>query len=249
MACYRFIWNTVCDWYLELIKPVLNGEEDAAKSETRQTAAWVLDETLKILHPFMPFITEELWEQLAEFGPGRDSMLISASWSEHGDELISPAAAEEIDWVIGFVSEVRGLRGDLNVPAGAKLRLALIEAEAPVVQRTQRYAPLIEQLARLETIAFEESVPAGAVQMVYQSSRAALVVSDALDISAEIERLSKEIGKIDGEIAKIEKKLGNENFISRAPEEVVAEQKSRLAEYVEQKEKLSGALKSFEGMA
>ena len=249
MACYRFIWNTFCDWYLELIKPVLNGEEDPAKSETRQTAAWVLDETLKILHPFMPFITEDLWEQLAEFGPGRDSMLISANWSEHGDKLISPAAAEEIDWVIGFVSEVRGLRGDLNVPAGAKLHLALVDADAPVIQRTQRYAPLIEQLARLETIAFETSVPAGAVQMVYQGSRAALVVSDALDINAEIDRLTKELGKIDGEIGKIEKKLGNENFVSRAPAEVIAEQKSRLADYVEKKDKLSGALESFEGMS
>ncbi|MAI92083.1 valine--tRNA ligase [Ponticaulis sp.] len=248
-TCYRFIWNTFCDWYVELIKPLLNGEDDSAKAETRQTAAWVLDETLKMLHPFMPFITEELWEQLAEFGPGRDQFLMLQAYPAFGADLLNEKAAEEVDWVIEFITEIRGLRGDLNVPAGAKLRLALVAAEGDIIQRTQAYAPLIERLARLEHIAFESDVPDGAVQMIHRGTRAALVVSDALDISAEKERLSKELSKIDGEIMKISKKLGNENFMAKAPAEVVEEQRSRMAEYGEKKEKLSGALQSFEGMS
>ena len=250
MACYRFVWNTFCDWYVELIKPLLNGSDEAAKAETRETAAWVLDEILKILHPFMPFITEELWEQLAEFGPGRNSeFLMLKAWPTYGAELENHAAAEEVDWVIDFITEIRALRGDLNVPAGAKLKLSMVDVSAVIEKRTKAYAPLIERLARLESISFERAVPAGAVQLVHKGSRAALVVSDALDIEAEIARLRKELGKIDKEIATIENKLGNEKFMSRAPEEVVAEQKSRLAEYVEQKEKFSSALASFEGMA
>ncbi|MAK61808.1 MAG: valine--tRNA ligase [Ponticaulis sp.] len=247
-ACYRFIWNIFCDWYVELIKPLLNGDDDEAKSETRQTAAWILDETLKMLHPFMPFITEELWEQLAEFGPGRSGLLMLSDWPTHSMDLVKPEAAEEVDWVIDFISEIRGLRGDLNVPAGAKLKLALIGAEQNIVLRTQAYEPLIERLARLETIAFEKTAPAGSVQLVHAGTRAALVVSDALDIEAEKLRLSKEIAKIDKEIETIIKKLGNEKFVSRAPAEVVEEQKQRLADYLESKEKFSGALESFEEM-
>ncbi len=249
MACYRFIWNTFCDWYVELIKPLLNGESEAAKKETRETAAWVLDETLKMLHPFMPFITEELWEQLAEFGPGRAGFLTLEAWPDHGEELINAEAADEVDWVIEFISEIRGLRGDLNVPAGAKLRLALVEADAAIMARTRNYAPLIERLARLETINFEDAVPQGSVQLIHKGTRAALIVSDALDIEAEKARLSKELQKIDKEIATIEKKLGNENFVSKAPQEVIEEQKSRLADYVEKKEKFSSALESFENMS
>lgn len=248
MACYRFIWNTFCDWYVELIKPLLNGEDEEAKAETRQTAAWVLDETLKILHPFMPFITEELWEQLAEFGPGREGFLMLQSWPCYDERLQNDAAAEEVDWVIEFISEIRALRGDLNVPAGAKLKMALIEAGDDIIRRARAYAPLIERLARLESISFGDGVPNGAVQLVHKGTRAALVVSDALDIEAEKARLSKELGKIDKEISVIEKKLGNEKFVSRAPAEVIEEQKSRLADYLEKKEKFSGALQSFEAM-
>ena len=247
-ACYRFIWNIFCDWYVELIKPLLNGDDDTAKAETRQTAAWVLDETLKVLHPFMPFITEELWEQLAEFGPGRTDLLMLAEWPAHSADLVKDAAAQEVDWVIDFITEIRGLRGDLNVPAGAKLRLALVEADHDIIKRAQAYQPLIERLARLETIAFEDEPPAGSVQFVHAGTRAALVVSDALDINEEKARLSKEIGKIDKEIEVIVKKLGNEKFVARAPQEVVDEQKSRLEDYLKQKEKLTGALESFEGM-
>ena len=248
MACYRFIWNTFCDWYVELIKPLLNGDDESAKAETRQTAAWVLDETLKTLHPFMPFITEELWDQLAEFGPGRTGLLMQADWPTLSADLVKQAASDEVNWVIDFISEIRGLRGDLNVPAGAKLRLALVEADGDIIQRTQNYQPLIERLARLETIAFEDVAPSGSVQLVHAGTRAALVVSDALDIEEEKARLAKEIAKIDKEIEIIIKKLGNEKFVSRAPKEVVDEQKARLEDYLGQKEKFTGALESFEGM-
>jgi valyl-tRNA synthetase len=248
MACYRFIWNTFCDWYVELIKPLLNGEDEHAKAETRQTAAWVLDETLKMLHPFMPFITEELWDQLAEFGPGRDGFLMLSHYPALPATLIREDARNEVNWVIEFISEIRGLRGDLNVPAGAKLRLALVDADQAIIVRAKSYAPLIERLARLETISFAENVPAGAVQLIHQGTRAALVVSEALDIEAEKARLGKELAKFDKEIQTIEKKLGNDGFIARAPADVIEEQKARLADYLEKKEKFSGALANFESM-
>jgi len=150
--------------------------------------------------------------------------------------------------VIGLITEIRGLRGDLNVPAAAKLKLALVDANEAIIARARTYAPLIERLARLENVTYEPASPEGSVSLVHKGTRAALVVSDALDIDAEIQRLNKELGKLDKEIATIEKKLGNEKFISRAPEDVIEEQKSRLADYQEKREKLSGALSSFEGM-
>ena len=120
---YRFIWNVFCDWYLELAKPVLNGDDEAAKAETRATAAWALDEMLKLLHPVSPFITEELWAELANFGgPKRKSMLIEAHWPTLPDAWVDAEAQAEIGWIVELVSEVRSIRSEMNVPPSARAR-------------------------------------------------------------------------------------------------------------------------------
>ncbi len=240
-AIYRFTWNVFCDWYLELIKPLLNGEDEEAKAETRKVAAWTLDEILKLLHPFMPFVTEELWGKLAEFGPARGGFLMLAQWPTHDAEMIDAAADEEIGWVIDMISQVRGVRGDLNVPPGSKVPLVIAGADAVIWRRVDRYRDLIMRLARIESIGMAEQVPRGSVNAVMGEVTLALRLEGVIDIAAEVTRLGKEIGKLEGEIAGIEKKLGNPAFVEKAPPEIVEEQGQRRTEAELRLAKLTGA--------
>ena len=247
-AAYRFIWNVFCDWYLELIKPLLNGEDEAAKGETRQTAAWALDEILKLLHPMMPFLTEELWQRLAEFGPDRTTHLMVSDWPDYPDAFIDEAASAEVDWVVSLITETRSVRSDLNVPAGAKIPMSVIGADAETGRRIDTYRPLIERLARVERIYQEDTLPEGAVQFVLGEATIALSLAGSIDIGAEIARLTKEIGKLDKDIEKTAKKLDNPQFLAKAPEEVIAEQKERLDEARVTRAKLTGAKDTLEAL-
>jgi len=246
-AIYKFVWNVFCDWHLELIKPLLNGEDEDAKAETRRVTGWVLDEILKLLHPFMPFVTEELWDKLSEFGPKRDGFLMLTDWPAHGDDMIDAGAAAEIQWVIDLISEVRSLRGDLNVPAGAKVPLTLVDAAPESRRRLDTYSGLVTRLARTSTIDMDETAPEKSVQAVLGEATIALEVAELIDLEAETARLKKEIGKLEKDITGIEKKLGNENFLAKAPEEVVEEQRERLEAARARREKLSGALDRISG--
>src|SRR5205085_4407813 len=137
-ATYRFVWNIFCDWYLELAKPVLQGADGAEKQETRAMTAWVRDEILKLLHPFMPFITEELWRVTAEDGPAREALLILAAWPQH--EALEDAAAEaEIGWVIDLVTAIRSVRAEMNVPPASHLPLLLAASSQQLRRRAQRW--------------------------------------------------------------------------------------------------------------
>ncbi|MGB3810430.1 MAG: valine--tRNA ligase [Parvibaculum sp.] len=245
-SAYRFVWNVFCDWYLELIKPLLMGDDEAAKAETRATAAWVLDQILLILHPFMPFMTEELWATTA--GPKRETLLITAPWpvlTSLGDE----AADAEMGWVIRLISDVRSVRAEMNVPAGAKIPLMIKGASADNLARLARHKDLIVRLARLSSAEVTETVPAGALQMVLDEATVLLPIADVVDLKAETVRLKKELGKLDGEIGKIDAKLGNEKFIASAPEQVVDEQRERKADAEAARAKLTIALKMLEGAA
>ncbi|MES1198536.1 MAG: valine--tRNA ligase [Pseudomonadota bacterium] len=229
-ALYRFVWNVYCDWYLEFIKPLLSGEDEEATSETRRTAAWVLDQILIMLHPFMPFITEELWARLGDFGQKRDGMLITSAWPNLPASLIDDKAEAEIDWMVRLIEETRSTRSELNVPAGAKIPLLLIGADAAAEARLERYQGLIDRLGRLEYSTTDEAAPAGAVTFVLDGATVALPLEGIVDFAAEVERLKKEVAKLDSEISKTEAKLGNADFVARAPEEVVEEQRERLEE-------------------
>jgi valyl-tRNA synthetase len=228
-ALYRFVWNVYCDWYVELAKPLLLGPDGAAKDETRATAAWARDEICKLLHPFMPFITEELWRVTAENGPPRDGLLALAPWPEP-DGLQDGEAEAEIGWVIDLVAAIRSVRAEMNLAAGAPIPLLLVDPSPETRLRADRWADFLKRLARLSAIDFADGAPKGAVQLVVRGEVAALPLTGIVDLVAEQARLEKELAKVDADIRRADAKLGNPDFLDRAPEEVVeAEREKRDA--------------------
>jgi valyl-tRNA synthetase len=239
-ALYQFVWGSFCDWYIEFTKPILAGGDEAAKAETRATTAWALAEIVHLLHPLMPFITEEIWEHLA--GP-EAGMLVTAPWPQHAGSLGDPAAAAEMEWVVRLVSTVRAVRSEMNVPPGAQLPLLLKGASPDSRARLERHRDLVLRLARLASATpLEGEAPKGAVQAVLDESTLVLPIGDVVDLAKEKARLAKEVQKLDGEIDKIAKKLGNEQFLSKAKPEIVDEQKERQSEVKEARAKLEEAL-------
>ena len=247
-ALYHFVWHIFCDWYVELIKPLLDGEDEQAKAETRAIAAWTLDQILLLMHPFMPFITEELWTQLSGEGAERGSSLMLAPWPDHSG-LQSPDADTEIAWVIEVISQIRSVRAEMNVPAGAKTPIVIIGAGEETRARIDAWQGELTRLARLDGITTADDVPEGAIQIVLGEAVIALPLAGVIDVAAEIERLTKELGKIGDEIKKLDAKLANESFISRAPEHVVEEQRSRKAEAEERRTRIAEAFDRLKGAA
>jgi valyl-tRNA synthetase len=242
-AAYEFTWNVFCDWYLEFIKPVLNEGAEAAKAETRATAAWTLDQILTLLHPFMPYITEELWRVTGEVGPKRESMLIEAAWPDPSRLKADSGAAGEMGWVQRLISEVRSVRTEMNVPAAAKLDLTLRTRQGlEEAQWLDRHRDLILRMARLESAGIADAIPKGFVQIVAGDTVAGLDLGGVIDFDKERARLKKEIDKAVAEIAKIDAKLNNPNFVSRAAEDVVEEQRDRREETEALARKLNEAL-------
>lgn len=247
-AAYRFVWNVFCDWYLEFIKPLLMGDDEAAKAETRATAAWALDQILLVLHPFMPFVTEELWQRTGEQGPKRETMLVTAQWPVMTG-LGDPASDREMDWVIRFISEVRSVRAEMNVPAGAKIELLIKDASAESLARLARHRSLIDRLARLSSVEIATDIPHGAIQLVLDEATLILPLASLIDVDAETARLRKELGKLEDEVKKIDAKLGNAKFLAGAPEHVVEEQRERKSDAQAAMAKFTDALKRLEGAA
>ena len=241
-ALYRFVWNVFCDWYLELAKPILNGDDGEAKAETRAMTAWALDVCLKLLHPVMPFVTEELWGKLAEFGAARDGMLITAQWPVFPEAWLDADAEAEIDWVIALVSEVRSIRSEMNVPPSARAPLTLVGAGDVAKARLVRNRDLIVSLGRLESVKEAEVAPTGAVPFVIEEMTAALSIAGFIDLAAEKARLAKEIAGFAGDIERTAKKLDNPDFVARAREDVVEENRERLTESKIAKAKLESAM-------
>ncbi len=245
---YRFVWNVFCDWYVELTKPVLQGPDGDAKTETQAATAYVIDEILKILHPFMPFITEELWALKGEAGPARASVLALAEWPA-GKVDVDDAASAEIDWVIALISDIRSVRSELNVPVAAPVPLLLLRAEAEAEGRLERWSDTLKRMARLSTIDRTGSLPAGSVQVLVSGVTAAMPLADVIDVAAERARLDREAGKVDGEVVKIDLKLGNPDFVKRAPPEVIEENRERRADAVARAEKLRAASARLDELA
>jgi valyl-tRNA synthetase len=237
-ALYEFIWGIVCDWYVELSKPVLQGDDGPEKDETRAVTAFVLRETVKLLHPVMPFITEELWDKLghrAEHGA-----LISQPWP--APAAIDASADVEMGWLVKLISDIRSARAELNVPARAKLKLLVVGANDTTQKRLDVHRAAIERLSRVEGIEAAATAPKAALQIVVGEAAYALPVGDVIDLKAEGARLQKEIKKLADEVGKIDAKLGNANFVSRAPEEVVEEQRERRTQAEQTRARLSTAL-------
>ena len=236
---YQFIWGTFCDWYVELSKSLLNGDDGAARDETRATTGWAMTQLLRLLHPFMPFITEELWTQ---FGDTDRGMLIGEAWPNHGDALDDEAVRVEMGWVVDLISGVRSVRAEMNVSPGAQIPLLLTGTNDMSASWLNRHNALIRRMARLSSASLSDTVPKGAVQLVHGEATAALPLADVIDIDEEKARLKTAIAKSDGEISKLEKKLDNQQFLAKAPEQVVEEQRERLTASQTTRAKLADAL-------
>ncbi|KZC01060.1 Valine--tRNA ligase [Methylobacterium radiotolerans] len=226
-AAYRFVWNIFCDWYLELAKPVLQGEgvDPAIRAETQASVAFLIDQVAKLLHPFMPFLTEELWAIKGADLPER-GLLTLASWPDLGG-LADAAAEAEVGFVVDLVSQIRSARSETNVPAGAQIPLVMVGAAPEVRARAEAWRDTLLRLARLSEITFAETPPKNSVQLLVRGSVAALPLEGVVDLAAEVARLRKEQGKAQGEIKKIDAKLGNADFVARAPEEIIEENRER----------------------
>jgi len=247
-SAYQFVWGIFCDWYVELAKPLLTVSDAEAKAETQATAAWVLDQILPLLHPFMPFITEELWAKTGEYGPKRKSLLALAPWPRLLG-LSDPEADAEIGWLVALVSEVRSVRAEMNVPAGAKVPLVLVNASAEARARAERHDETLKRLARLDAITFEPSAPKGAAQIVVGDTTAAIPLAGVIDMSAEAKRLAKEIDKTVVEIKKVTDRLANPQFMAKAPEDVIDELRERQSDFEARQDKLRAALARVEAAA
>ncbi len=239
-ALYHFTWDEFCDWYLELAKPLLAGEDEAAKAETRATAAWVLARLLHLLHPLTPFVTEELWER--RYGaPG--GLLIGARWPELAGELIDPEAEAELDWLIRAISALRAARSELGVPPAAKMALKVRDAGAATRARLARHRDALLHLARLAEIEPSEApVPQGSLQVVVDGAIFALPLAGVIDLEQERQRLAKELARARAEIDRFDQKLADQSFLERAPADVIETQRARRAEAEQTRQKLEAAL-------
>jgi len=239
-ALYRFVWNEVCDWYLELLKPVFNGEDEGAKAEAQACSAYILEEIYKLLHPFMPFMTEELWAHTAGDGKERDTLVCHAEWP--APSYADDGAADEINWLIDLVSGIRSVRAEMNVPPSATAPLVVVKANSLTRERLFRHDAAIKRLARVEAISLAEDAPKGAAQIVVAEATICLPLGKLIDLSAEKARLEKAIAKMEGEISRIDGKLSNEKFVANANPEVVEAERERLEELKGQIGSLTTAL-------
>ena len=246
-AAYRFVWNLYCDWYLELAKPVLTGPDGEAKAETRAATAHALDLILALLHPFMPFLTEELWAIKGAEGPPRTALLALSPWPAGTPAPASGGAGDDVAWLIGLVSDIRSVRSELNVPAGAQVPLLLIGADALTEARVEAWGEALRRLARLSEIGTAATLPQAAVQVLAPGVTAVLPLAGVIDIEAERARLGKEIGKSEAEAAKIEAKLGNADFVGRAPDEVIEDNRERRDAALARAERLRAAMARLAG--
>lgn len=237
-AVYQFVWGTFCDWYIELIKPIFYGENAAEIKEIRAVTAWTLDRILVMLHPFMPFITEELWDNLT----ARSGKLIHAAWP--ADENVNAADKNEIDRAIDIISAIRSLRSSMNLPAGAKLHAYVKDAVAETLTAVERQKALICKLARLEELEALENreVTKDMVQTVSREAAILIPLKGVVDFEAERARLQKELETLNKNLEGYSRKLSNESFVAKAPAAVVAEEKRRQAEALENKAKVEEAL-------
>ncbi|WP_062229301.1 valine--tRNA ligase [Aureimonas frigidaquae] len=238
-ALYRFVWNLFCDWYLELAKPVFLGEDASAAAETRHVTGYVLDRIYALLHPFMPFLTEELWAVTGPAGAGREGLLCHTPWPSESFE--DDAAAADVNWLVELVSEIRSVRAQMNVPAGAETALIALGADPQTRERLARNEAALKRLARVSDLSEGVEAPANAAQIVVGGVTYALPLAGVIDIAAERVRLTKAIQKLNGEIDRIDKKLGNERFVANAPDEVVQQEREKRHDYEQERDALQAA--------
>ena len=239
---YNHIWGKFCDWYVEFSKPLLEIGDPDTRAETQSTLAWVLDQCLILLHPIMPFITEELWSKITH----REKPLIHTDWPDYSvSNLLDQDADHEIAWVINLIEQIRSVRSELGVPPAAKVPLVQIQLDKRGVSALNRNSALIERLSRLSKISIELERQNGAVIIPVEGGEFALKIANFIDLPSEKSRLKKSINKIIAEVNLLEKKLSNQKFIANAPSVVIDESKSRLLELQNNLSKLSISLEQI----
>ena len=236
-AVYQFVWSRFCDWYLELIKPVFDGDEKGSiDPESKLVAGWVIDQILVLLHPFMPFITEELWHAM---GP-RENDLIVAKWPMADARSLDPAASKEIDWLIRLVSEIRAARTEVNIAPGTRMQMHVRDADAETLARLERQATVIARLARASVV--QDAPGGGALQVVVDGATFVLPLEGIIDLAVERERLTKGIAAATKERDALAGRLGNASFVERAKPEAVEKARADHAEKSAEAERLTAAL-------
>ena len=240
-SVYQFIWDGFCDWFIELAKPILQGDDEAAKIETQAAAQWGLQNALKLLHPFMPYVTEELWQEIKPVDTGAKFLMLE-NWPQIPENLMNKDADAEINWVIKAITGIRSVRSEMNVPAGAKIPLIVSGSNELTQQRIVRHNDVLKRLARLDTITVQNDFPEGSIQSIVEEAVFAIHLNEVIDVTAETDRLKKEITKVEKEISKISGKLNNQGFLEKAPDVVIEENKSRLQDEQSKLEKLETAL-------
>jgi valyl-tRNA synthetase len=242
---YQFTWGTFCDWHLEFSKPMFQGENEEEKVETRATTAWVLDQILHLLHPIMPFITEELWKSQYD----ASSSLISAPWPQLSESLINIEAEAEMDWVVRIVSQIRAVRSEMNVSPGAKIPMLLKGANDVTKARLATHRNVLSSMARLSSLdILEGDAPKGSIQDVIGEATIVLPLADVIDVASEAARLKKEILKLEVDIIKHDKKLANKNFMDKAPAAVVETERQRRDEEAATLEKVVEAFERIKAL-
>ena len=236
-ALYSFVWGTVCDWFVELSKPLLNSDDSKIQNETRQTMGWVIDHCLILLHPIMPFITEELWETLSK----RNEMLVHCDWPEYDSALIDHAADLEMNWVVNLIESIRSARAQLRVPAGLKIPMIFLEMDSEAKQAWENNSEMIQKLARITELTSADEIPKGSIAISAKGASFALPLEGIIDVEEEKKRLSKSLDKLQKEISALKGRLQNSKFIESAPEEVILETKENLVLREEEEAKLSSA--------
>ncbi|PHO02897.1 valine--tRNA ligase [Rhodobacteraceae bacterium 4F10] len=238
LGLYAFVWGKVCDWYVEFAKPLLGSEDEAVKAETRATMGWVLDQCLILLHPIMPFITEELWGETAK----RDGMLVHADWPAYGSDLVDADADREMNWVISVIDNVRSARSQMHVPAGLKVPMLVTELDDAGKGAWARNEALIKKIARIDSLTDVADFPKGCVTVAVDGGTFGLPLADIIDVDEEKARLEKTLGKLAKELGGLRGRLNNPKFVASAPAEVVEEARENLAAREEEEAKLNAAL-------
>jgi valyl-tRNA synthetase len=235
---YQFVWGTFCDWYLEFTKQILQGGDTAARLETQAATAWVLGRVVHLLHPIMPFVTEEIWQNLAGENGG---LLLTAAWPEFDPEIADPAASSEMEWVVQAISVIRALRAEMSVPPASRVPLLIKDADPVALERIERHREHFVRLARVERFETVATVPAGSVQAVVDGAILILRLGNVVDLSREKVRLGREIGRLDAELTKIAAKLSNPDFLAKAKPEIIDEQREREADASRDRDRLKAA--------
>jgi len=234
---YAFVWGKVCDWYVEFAKPLFASDDAAVIAETRATMAWVIDQCLILLHPTMPFITEDLWGEIAD----RPKMLVHTDWPDYGAELVDAEAAREMTWVISLIEEIRSVRAQMHVPVGLKVQLLQLDLDVRGQAAWDNNAAMIQRLARISELTHTQTTPKGAVTVAVEGGTFGLPVADLIDVAEEKARLHKLLDKLAKEIGGLKGRVNNPKFVASAPEDVVAEARENLAAREEEEAKIKTA--------